>query len=53
MSGTVPADGREYTFFSDKPWSTGLSYVSISSAQGMSGKLRVDLGTDLYELKSM
>ncbi|MGV2886862.1 hypothetical protein [Paenibacillus taichungensis] len=47
MSYTVPADGKEHTYWSDQAWSTGLFYVSMSSAQGMSGKLSVCLGTDL------
>lgn len=53
MSGTVPADGKEHTFFSDKAWSTGWFYVNVSSAQGMSGKLGVRVGTDLNELKNL
>ncbi|MET1173758.1 hypothetical protein [Paenibacillus amylolyticus] len=55
MYGVVPADGQEYTFFSNKtqPWSTGWFYVNLSSAQGMSGKLGVRLGTDWQELKDL
>ncbi|MEK3706824.1 hypothetical protein MKY87_22510 [Paenibacillus sp. FSL R7-0198] len=46
-SGSVPADGKEHTYYSDKALSTGLYYVSTSSAQGMSGTLDVSLGTDV------
>ncbi|MFB5761923.1 hypothetical protein [Paenibacillus medicaginis] len=53
MSGTVPADGKEHTYYSDKAWSTGWFYVNVSSAQGMSGKLGVRVGTDLNELKNL
>ena len=53
MSYTVPADGKEHTYWSDQAWSTGLFYVSMSSAQGMSGRLSVRLGTDLNKLKSL
>ncbi|SHN84899.1 hypothetical protein SAMN04487896_5715 [Paenibacillus sp. ov031] len=53
MSYTVPADGKEHTYWSDQAWSTGWFYVSMSSAQGMSGKLSVCLGTDLNKLKSL
>ncbi|MEK4053769.1 hypothetical protein MHB84_08965 [Paenibacillus sp. FSL F4-0087] len=53
MSYTVPADGKEHTYWSDQAWSTGLLYVSMSSAQGMSGRLSVRLGTDLNKLKSL
>lgn len=53
MSYTVPADGKEHTYWSDQAWSRGLFYVSMSSAQGMSGKLSVCLGTDLNKLKSL
>ncbi|MFE6078824.1 hypothetical protein ACFVQB_30695 [Paenibacillus sp. NPDC057886] len=52
MSYSVPADGKEHTYWSDQAWSTGWFYVSMSSAQGMSGRLSVRLGTDLNELKS-
>ncbi|WP_340400898.1 hypothetical protein [Paenibacillus sp. FSL H8-0079] len=45
-SGSVPADGKEHTYYSDKALSTGWYYVSTSSAQGMSGVLDVSLGTD-------
>ncbi|WP_145146436.1 hypothetical protein [Paenibacillus xylanexedens] len=44
-SGSVPADGKEHTYYSDKSLSTGWYYVSTSSAQGMSGILDVSLGT--------
>lgn len=44
-SGSVPADGKEHTYYSDKALSTGSYYVSTSSAQGMSGILDVSLGT--------
>ncbi|MFC9712408.1 hypothetical protein ACFTRD_30240 [Paenibacillus sp. NPDC056933] len=53
MSYTVPADGKEHTYWSDQAWSTGLFYVSMSSAQGMSGRLSVHLATDLNKLKSL
>lgn len=53
MSYTVPADGKEHTYWSDQAWSTGWFYVSMSSAQGMSGRLSVRLGSDLNELKSL
>ncbi|MFB8377889.1 phospholipase domain-containing protein [Paenibacillus taichungensis] len=53
MSYTVPADGKEHTYWSDQAWSTGWFYVSMSSAQGMSGKLSVCLGSDLNKLKSL
>ncbi|WP_413375336.1 phospholipase domain-containing protein [Paenibacillus taichungensis] len=53
MSYTVPADGKEHTYWSDQAWSTGWFYVSVSSAQGMSGRLSVRLGTDLNKLKSL
>ncbi|SEB28203.1 phospholipase domain-containing protein [Paenibacillus sp. 276b] len=53
MSYTVPADGKEHTYWSDQAWSTGWFYVSMSSAQGMSGKLSVRLGTDLNKLRSL
>lgn len=53
MYEVVPADGQEHVFFSDKAWSTGWFYVNLSSAQGMSGKLGVRLGTDLQELKDL
>ncbi|MFS0860675.1 hypothetical protein [Paenibacillus taichungensis] len=53
MSYTVPADGKEHTYWSDQAWSTGLFYVSMSSAQGMSGQLSVSLGTNLNKLKSL
>ncbi|WP_405155242.1 hypothetical protein [Paenibacillus sp. FSL K6-0108] len=53
MSYTVPADGKEHTYWSDQAWSTGWFYVSMSSAQGMSGSLSVHLGTDLNKLKSL
>ncbi|XOI97784.1 hypothetical protein ACMX2M_17965 [Paenibacillus polymyxa] len=43
-SGSVPADGKEHTYFIDKALSTGWYYVSTSSAQGMSGALDVSLG---------
>ncbi|MBY0115079.1 hypothetical protein MHB43_06970 [Paenibacillus sp. FSL H8-0317] len=46
-SGSVPADGKEHTYYSDKALSTGSYYVSTSSAQGMSGILDVSLGTDV------
>lgn len=46
-SGSVPADGKEHTYYSDKELSTGSYYVSTSSAQGMSGILDVSLGTDV------
>ncbi|MBD8838791.1 MULTISPECIES: hypothetical protein [unclassified Paenibacillus] len=48
-SGSVPADGKEHTYYSDKALSTGWYYVSTSSAQGMSGTLDVSLGTDAYK----
>lgn len=44
-SGSVPADGKEHTYFIDKALSAGGYYVSTSSAQGMSGILDVSLGT--------
>ncbi|WP_440117293.1 hypothetical protein [Paenibacillus sp. QZ-Y1] len=50
---SVPADGKEHTYYSDKALSTGWYYVSTSSAQGMSGKLDVHLGTDANQLKSL
>jgi hypothetical protein len=53
MSYTVPADGIEHTYWNDQAWSTGLFYVSMSSAQGMSGRLSVLLGTDPNKLKSL
>ncbi|QLG36855.1 MULTISPECIES: phospholipase domain-containing protein [unclassified Paenibacillus] len=53
MSYTVPADGKEHTYWSDQAWSRGLFYVSVSSAQGMSGRLSVLLGKDFNELKSL
>lgn len=53
MSGTVPADGKEHTFFSEKAWPTGELYLNISSAQGMTGKLDVHLGNDLNELDNL
>ncbi|NEU61906.1 phospholipase domain-containing protein [Paenibacillus sp. ALJ109b] len=53
MSYTVPADGKEHTYWSDQAWSTGLFYVSMSSAQGMFGQLSVSLGTNLNKLKSL
>lgn len=53
MDGTVPADGKEHSFFSSSSWSTGRFYVNISSAQGMSGKLGVRVGTNLKELKDL
>ncbi|MDT9721302.1 hypothetical protein QVE09_20595 [Paenibacillus sp. ClWae2A] len=46
--GSVPADGKEHTYYSDKALSTGWYYVSTSSAQGMSGTLDVSLGTDAF-----
>ncbi|MDQ0658045.1 hypothetical protein [Paenibacillus sp. W2I17] len=46
-SGSVPADGKEHIYYSDKALSTGSYYVSTSSAQGMSGILDVSLGTDV------
>ncbi|ETT38778.1 hypothetical protein C161_06806 [Paenibacillus sp. FSL R5-192] len=46
-SGSVPADGKEHTYYSDKALSTGSYYVSTSSAQGMSGILDLSLGTDV------
>lgn len=53
MSYTVPADGKEHTYWSDQAWSTGKFYLSVSSAQGMCGSLSVLLGNDLNELKSL
>lgn len=53
MSYTVPADGKEHTYWSDQAWSTGWFYVNMSSAQKMSGRLSVHLGSDLNELKSL
>ncbi|SEL62828.1 hypothetical protein SAMN05518856_114130 [Paenibacillus sp. OK003] len=53
MSYTVLADGKEHTYWSDQAWSTGWFYVSVSSAQGMSGRLSVLVGNDLNELKSL
>lgn len=53
MSYTVPADRKEHTYWSDQAWSRGLFYVSVSSAQGMSGRLSVLLGNDFNELKSL
>ncbi|MEK4074603.1 hypothetical protein ABIC86_004276 [Paenibacillus sp. DS2363] len=46
-SGSVPADGKEHTYYSDKALSMGSYYVSTSSAQGMSGILDLSLGTDV------
>ncbi|WP_408893532.1 hypothetical protein [Paenibacillus taichungensis] len=53
MSGTVPADGKEHAFFSNKAWPTGEFYVNTSSAQGMTGKLSVHLGNDINELNNL
>ena len=47
MSGTVSADGKEHTFYSEKAWPTGEFYLNISSAHGMTGKLSLHLGNDL------
>ncbi|MEO2260626.1 hypothetical protein ABGV43_27385 [Paenibacillus amylolyticus] len=44
--GSVPADGKEHTYYSDKALSTGGYYVNTSSAQGMSGTLDVSLETN-------
>ncbi len=46
MSGSIPADGKEHTYYSDKALSTGGYYVNTSSAQGMSGILDVSLETN-------
>ncbi|WP_053061475.1 hypothetical protein [Paenibacillus sp. VT-400] len=46
-SGSVPPDGKEYIYYSDKALSTDSYYVSTSSAQGMSGILDISLGTDV------
>jgi len=53
LSGTVLADGKEHTFFNDKVWSTGDYFVNISSSQGMSGTLSIDLGADINKIKSL
>ncbi|MFX3651029.1 MAG: hypothetical protein ACE3K2_04415 [Paenibacillus sp.] len=49
MSGSIPEDGKEHTYYSHKALSTGGYYVSTSSAQGMSGTLDVSLRTDAYK----
>ncbi|MCP1182710.1 hypothetical protein [Paenibacillus sp. 1781tsa1] len=46
MSGSVPPDGKEHTYYNDKALSTGWYYVNTSSAQGMSGTLDVSLETN-------
>lgn len=46
LSGSIPADGKEHTYYSDKALSTGGYYVNTSSAQGMSGILNVSLETN-------